>query len=131
MTSVVMIGRRTKGSVRLISPEVVFSATSGFWDSTIVTLAPGETRSWPLVTTSSPGFRPSVTMVMIADSASDFHLPDLGGVAGNDKDLGSLLAFHDRGCGHSQGVWFIGELDGYIDELAWPKSVILHSERWP
>ena len=41
------------------------------------------------------------------------------------KDLGSLLVFHDSGCGHSQGVGLIGELDGYIDELAWPESVIL------
>ena len=73
--------------------------------------------------TSSPGFRPSVTMVRSPTARLTFTFL-IWQCFGNDKDLGSLLAFHDRGCGHSQGVGLIGELDGYIHELAWPKSVI-------
>src|SRR6476619_5547218 len=125
MTSVVMIGRRTKGSVRLISP-----GGNIFGDFRLLIFHNvdfGARRKAELTArddefAGDQAFRDNG---VITDSASDLHPPHFGGVAGDDKDLGSLLAFHARGCRHSQGVWFLGELDGYIDELAGPKTVIL------
>ena len=90
----------------------------------ISTLAPGTSRSWPSVTTRSPGLSPLVDDDVAVDGAPHFHGANLHGQVGlhHEDDLPFLARLNGLG-GHQDGVGLAGELHHHVDEQPRPQAL--------
>ena len=124
MMSVVVIGRLMNSAARFMIPPSAGAAPL------MLMRLPGTSRSWPSVTTVSPGLTPSlitVSVPAVRATSTGAHLDGLIGL--DDVDVLSVRARLHGDRRHDDRARIGGQPHAHVDELTGPEPAIRIRER--